>query len=99
MRPAERSIRERAAVLARKRNALRDALVDDVHADLREAVDIGLAGAEIATLDRVIKQPKNAVAVVLIILRCIDATLGRDAVRTARRILKAETLDVVSQFA
>ena len=34
LRAAERAVGEQAAVLARERHALRDALVDDVHADI-----------------------------------------------------------------
>jgi hypothetical protein len=56
LRAAEGAVRQQAAVLARKRHALRDALVDDRRADLGEPVDIGLAGAEIAALDRVVKR-------------------------------------------
>ena len=99
LRAAERAIREQAAVLARERHALRHALVDDVHADLREPVDVRLARAEVAALDRVVEQPVDAVAVVLIVLRRVDAALRRDAVRAPRRILEAEALDVVSELA
>ena len=38
LRAAERPVVEQAAVLARERHALRDALVDDVDAHLRQAV-------------------------------------------------------------
>ena len=99
LRAAERAIREQAAVLARERNALRHALVDDVDADLREPVDVRLARAEVAALDRVVEQPIDAVAVVLIVLRGVDAALRGDAVRAARRILEAEALDVVAELA
>jgi len=51
---AERAGVEQPAVLARERNALGDALIDDVDADLREPVDVGLAGAEVAAFDRVL---------------------------------------------
>ena len=43
LRAAERAGVEQAAVLAGERHALGDALVDDVHAQLREAVDVRLA--------------------------------------------------------
>ena len=42
---AERAIRQQAAVLARKRHALRNALVDDVDADLRQTVHVRLSRA------------------------------------------------------
>ena len=83
LRAAERAVGQQAAVLARERHALRDALVDDVDADLRQAVDVGLAGAEIAALHRVVEQPEDAVAVVLVVLRGVDAALRGDGVRAA----------------
>ncbi len=46
LRAAEAAIGERAAVFAREGDALRDALVDDVDADLREAIDVGFARRE-----------------------------------------------------
>ncbi len=96
---AERTIGQQAAVLARERHALRDALVDDVHADLGETVHVRFARPKVAALDRVVEQPKDAVAVVLIVLGRVDAALGGDAVRPPRRVLEAEAADVVSELA
>ena len=69
-----------------------------LHADLRQAIDIGFARAEIAALDGVVEQPVNAVAVVLVILGGVDAALGGDAVGAARAVLETEALDLVAQF-
>jgi len=77
---------------------LRDALVDDVEADLREAIHVRLARAKIAALHRVIEQAENAVAVVLIILGGVDAALRGDAVGAARAVLEAEALHVVAEL-
>ena len=99
LRAAEGAVGQRAAVLAGERHALGDALVDDVDADLGQPVDVGLARPEVAALDRVVEQAEDAVAVVLIVLGGVDAALGGDAVRAARAVLKAESLDVVAQFA
>ena len=44
LRATEGAVVEQAAVLAGERHALRDALVDDVHAHLREPVDVALHG-------------------------------------------------------
>ena len=44
LRAAEAAVVEQPAVLARERHALRDALVDDVDGQLREPVDVPLAG-------------------------------------------------------
>src|SRR6185312_15804693 len=95
LRAAEGTVVEQAAVFAGKRNTLRDALVDDVHADLREAVDIRFAGAEIAAFDGVVEKAVNGIAVVGIILGGIDAALRGDAVRAARAVLEAEALHFV----
>ena len=99
LRAAERSVVEQAAVFAGERHALRDALIDDVHAQLRQPVDVGFARAIVAALDRVVEQPIDAVAVVLIVLRGVDAALRGDAVRAARAVLDAEVQDVVAQLA
>ena len=84
LRAAEGAVGEQAAVLAGERHALGDALVDDVDADLGEAVDVGLAGAEVAALDRVVEEAVDAVAVVLVVLGGVDAALRGDGVRAAR---------------
>jgi hypothetical protein len=96
---AERARVEQSAVLARERNALRHALIDDVDADLRQAVDVGFARAEIAALHGVVEQALYAVAVVAVILRRVDAALRGDRVRAARAVLKAEAVHVVTLLA
>jgi hypothetical protein len=73
-------------------------MIDDVIADLGQAVDVGLAGAKIAALDGVVEKPPDAVAVVGIVLGGIDAALGGDAVGAARAVLETEGLYVVAQF-
>jgi len=57
---------------------LRDALIDDVGADLSEPINVRFSRAEIATLDRVVEKSVNRVTVILIILRRVDSTLGGD---------------------
>ena len=96
---AEGAVVEGAAVFAGEGDALGDALVDDVDAVLREAVDVAFASAEVAAFDGVVEEAVDAVAVVLIILGGVDAALRGDGVRAAGRILKAEALDVVAEFA
>ena len=96
---AERAVVEQAAVLAGEGHALGHALVDDVDRQLGEAVDVGLAGAEVAALDRVVEQPEDAVAVVVVVLGGVDAALGGDRVGAARAVLEAEALHVVAELA
>jgi hypothetical protein len=77
---------------------LGDALIDDVAADLRQAVDIRFARPEIATFDGVVEQPINTVAVVLVVLGGVNAALGGDAVGTARAVLETKALHLVTEF-
>ncbi len=95
----EGAVVQQAAVFAGERNPLGDALVDDVGADLGQPVDVGLAGAVVAALDRVVEQPVGGVAVLLVVLRGVDAALGGDRVGTARGVLVAEGLHLVAGFA
>ena len=96
---AKRASIEQAAVLARKGNALRHALVDNVDADFGQPIDIGFARAEIAALYRVIKKAEDAVAVIAIILGRIDAALRGNRVRPARRIVIGKAMDVIALLA
>jgi len=74
---------EQTAVFTGERNALGDALVDDVARNAGQPVDVGFAGAIVATLDRVVEQPVDRVVVVLVVLRCVDTTLGGNRVGPA----------------
>src|SRR5581483_4740602 len=68
-------------------------------ADFGETIDVRLARAEVAALDRVVKKPENAIAVVLIILRRVDSALRRDRVRAPWRILIAKAFHLVAELA
>ena len=98
LRAAERTVRQRAAVFAGERHALRHALVNDAGAHLREPEDVRLARAKVAALDGVVKQAEDGVAVVLIILRRVDAALGGDGMRPARGVLETKRLHLVAKF-
>src|SRR5207237_7866162 len=87
------------AVLPREGNALRDAVIDDVNAQLRQSIDIGFPRAVVAPFDRVVEEPVDAVAIVLIVLRGVDAALRGDAVGAAGAVLDAEAQDVVAELA
>ncbi len=95
---AEAPVREEAAVLARERHALRDALVDDLHRRLCESVHVGFARTEVAALHGVVEKAIDAVAVVLIVLRGVDAALRGDRVRAPRAVLEAERVDLVAEL-
>jgi hypothetical protein len=94
---AEGTVGKQAAVLAGKGHAERGALVDDVDRDLGQAVHVGLAGAVIAALERVVEQAVNAVAVVLVILRRVDAALRRNRVRAPGAVVEDEVLNLVAE--
>lgn len=96
--PAEGAGVEQSAVLAGERHALRHALVDDLHRDLREPVHVRLPRAEVAALDGVVEQPVDGVAVVAVVLRGVDAALRGDGVGASRGVLVAELDDVVTLF-
>ena len=99
LRAAKGPVGQQAAVFARERDALLDAVIDDQIADFRETINIRFPGAKIAALDRVVEETKHAVAVVLIIFCGIDSALGRDAMSAARAVLVAEAFYPVAQLA
>ena len=96
---AEGAVVQLAAVLAGEGDALGDALVDDVAADLGEAVHVVLAGAVVAALDRVVEEAVHRVVVVAVVLRGVDAALRGDGVRAAGGVLVEEHVDVVAHLA
>ena len=96
---AEGTVVQVAGVVAGKGDALGHALVDDVVGHLGQTPDIGLAGAEVAPLDGVVKEAIDGVAVVGVVLGGIDAALGSDGVGAARAVLVAEGLHIVTQLA
>ncbi len=96
LRAAEGTIREEAAVFAGKGNALRDALVDDIGADFREAIDVGFAGSVVAALDGIVEEAVHAVAVVLVIFGGVNAALRGDTMGAAGAVLITETGNVVA---
>lgn len=76
-----------------------DALVDDIGTHFGQTVDVGLTGTVVATFDGVVEQAVNRVAVVLVVLGCIDTTLGSNGVGAARRVLYAEIKYLKTHFA
>ena len=95
----EAAVVEQAAVFAGERHALRHALVDDVHRHFGQAPHVGLAGTEVATLDRVVEEPVDAVAVTLVVLGAVDAPLRGDRVGPSGGGVVGEDLHVVALLA
>jgi hypothetical protein len=90
---------QQAAVLPGEGHPLRHHLVDDVHRHLGEPVHVRLAGAEVASLDRVVEEALHRVAVALVVLGGVDPALGRDRVGPPRAVVVREDLDVVALLA
>ena len=65
---AKGAVVQQSAVIPGKGDALGHALVDDVVADLGQAIDIGLPGPKVASFDRIVEQPPDAVTVVGVVL-------------------------------
>src|SRR5690606_18258936 len=85
---SKRAVAQQSAVLSGERNALGDTLIDDAAAYFSKPVHIGFPGTVISPLNCIVKQTVHAVAVVLVILGCIDTSLRGNGVRASRRILK-----------
>src|SRR4029079_2925518 len=96
---AEGAVRELAAVFAGERDALSDTLICYSHAPLGEPVDVPLAGPVIAALDRVLEEALHAVAVVLVVLRGVDAARRGDAVGAARAVVEEDAFDAIPLLA
>ena len=94
----KRAVGEHTAIFAGKGNTLCHTLVDDVVRHFCQTIDVGLAGAIVAALHRVVEQAINRVAVVLIVLCGIDTALCSNRVCTARRVLNAEIIHVEAHF-
>ena len=95
----KRAVGQHATVLAGERNTLGHALVNDIVRHLSQTVDVGLAGAVVATLHGVIEKTVYRVAVVLVVLSSVDTALCSDRVGTARRVLDAEVEHVETHLA
>ncbi len=86
----EGTVRQHAAILAGKGYALGHTLVDDVVRNLCQTVYVSLTSTVVATLHGVVEEAVDGVAVVLIVLGCIDTTLCSDGVCTTGGVLDAE---------
>ncbi len=96
---AERAVCKQTAVFACEWNTLLNALVDDVIRHFGQTVNVGFARTEVAAFHGVVEQAVNGVAVVLVVLGCIDAALCCDGVCAAGAVLDAEVIYVETHFA
>src|SRR6185503_20083790 len=96
---AEGPIVQKPAVFSCKRHALSDALIDDVDTDFRQTVDVRFTGAKIAALDRILEKAEDAVAVIPVVLRRVNPSLGGYRVCPSRGVVIGKTVDVVSLLA
>ena len=89
---------EQSTIFTSKRHALGNHLVDDVDRHLGQAIHVAFARAEVTTLDGVTEKSRNAVAVTLIVLGCIDATLSGNRVGAARGVMKSKCVDAIAEL-
>jgi hypothetical protein len=73
-------------------------MVDDAHAYLGKAVNIGLTGTEVASFNGIVEKTVNGVSVVLVVFGGVDSTLSRDGMRPTGGVLEAKSLHLVPQF-
>ena len=94
----EGAVVEQTAVFAAEGHALGHALVDNVAGHLGQAVHVGLAGAEVATLHGVVEEAVHGVTVVLVVVSSVDTTLSGDGVSAAGAVLVAEAVHIVTKL-
>ena len=87
---------QRTTILSGERNALSHTLVNDVAADLRQTIDVGLTRPVIAPFDRVIEQSPDTVPVIRVVLSGVDTTLSCNTVSTSRTVLKTERIHLIT---
>ena len=88
----ERTVCQHAAILTSKGYTLCHALVDDVVRHLCQTIDVGFASTIVTAFHCIIEEAINRVAIVLIVLGCIDTTLSCDRVSATGRVLNAEVI-------
>src|SRR6202035_1847228 len=91
---AERARIEQSSVFAREGNALGHTLIDDVNADLGQTIYVRFACPEITALHRIVEEAVNAVAIISVIFRGVDAALRGDRMGSARAVLEAKAMHV-----
>jgi len=96
---AEGAVGQEPAIFAGKGDALCRALVDDAGGHLCQAMDVGFACAKVASLNGVIEEAVDAVAVVLVVFGCVDAALGCDGVCAPGAVLEAEGVHLIAELA
>ena len=95
---AERTVGQVSAVLACERDTLGNALVDNIVTNLRQTVNVSLAGAVVATLNRIVEKAVNRVVVVLVILGSVDTSLSCYRMRAPGRVADTENLHIIAEF-
>ena len=93
---AEGAVRQQPAVLSGEGDSLGGRLVDDSRAQFGQSEDVGLTRTKITAFLGIVKKSKDRIAVILVILGRVDASLGGNAVGAPGTVLKTETLDLVT---
>jgi hypothetical protein len=95
---AKGTISQITSILPGKGNTLGNTLVDDIVADLSQAINIRFAGSKIPSLNGIEKEPPDTVVVIGVILGRVNAALSRDAMSSSSGIMNAEGLHIVTQL-
>src|ERR1051325_9625942 len=98
LRTSKRSIIEKSTVFARKGHTLRYALINYVHAELGQTIDIRFPRTKIAPFHRVVEETIDTVTIVTIILSRVDTSLSGYTVGASRAVVIAEAENVVTQL-
>src|SRR5262249_10950237 len=95
---AERSVCQETAVFAREWHSLSHTLINNIDADLRQAIDVCFPGPKISSLDRVVKEAVDAVTIIFIVLPSIESPLGGNGVSPTGTAMETKALNLVTQF-
>ena len=95
---AERAVGEQTTIFASEGHTLSHTLVDDIVRHFSQTIYVGFASAVVTTLHGVIEETIYRVAIILIVLGCIDTTLSGDGVSATGAILDAEIEHIESHL-
>ena len=71
-------------------------LIDNIGTQLGQTPDIGFTRAKVAPFLRVLKEAKNCIAVIAVVLGRVNSPLGGNTMRTAWTILETKALDIIA---
>ena len=94
----EWTVIQQSTIFTSERNTLSYALVDNAIGNFSQTINVSFTSTVVTTLDCIIEQTINGVAIILIVLSSIDTALCCDRVCTTRRVLDTEVQHIESHF-